>query len=530
VRTFVEQVKENNQEEKIQILICLRDQALIEKVKGIDSVLVKSQVDSREEALKAIEENMKFSILVTETAVKGEMSWLDLIRKVPIKYRVLVFNTEKLNQLVYGEMERLGVEFLDREAEPQQIIEIIERLKAFVDEINHVEEKETSKEKSTAVAVPDEVEKESHEVYTKKAPVAQETNKDNKVSLKLEGLKKRFSGKGNQEDQNNEESEKVRKKLQQEIITRKKLDEENSLAIKKLKELETKIKSASSLKGIGDKKPISALYSTIASNIASMQRPTRKRSGGKRFSRVICCYSPVPSGKTFVAANLAVTFANMGLKVGVVDLSNNMGLHTWFGVALDENGLVKAMEGSGTASDFSVQPKLLSNIEILTQDPGLDKVSYKSKNIESLLEDFTKHCDVVIVDMGLDGFSEEGAMVLKNSGYILIVGDHDYQHSINLQITLDRLIEEEILDIDRAFTIYNRFITGVKVPTSDVETAARMAIQWYIPDAAKEVYESIRFGIPASLFSMDIKNVFMAMAAELLDYLYVSINEQEIVS
>jgi hypothetical protein len=287
---------------------------------------------------------------------------------------------------------------------------------------------------------------------------------------------------------------------------------------------------------MGRQQSMGGLISRGLNNIPTLHKPKikgpnvskltlqRPRFGpGKRtpekLNNVICCYSPVPAGKTFIATNLSMILSNMGLKVALLDLTKNMGIHTWYGIPLDENGLAKALEDPNEVLDFAISPKHFPNIAVFTQDPSLEKVSFKAKEIERVLTDLSATCDVVLIDMGLDGFSEEGTLVLKSSGSILLIGDHDYQHSVTLQIAIDELIDKDILGTTNVDPVFNGYIEGIKVPISDMEAAVQMDITWQIPDATKEVYESIRHGIPASMLSVGLKNTFMTMAEDLLEFM-----------
>lgn len=243
-----------------------------------------------------------------------------------------------------------------------------------------------------------------------------------------------------------------------------------------------------------------------------------RRKGISKLQNVIGVFSPNSSGKTFVSTNLAAAFSNMGMKAALLDATKNLGIHTWFNIPLEECGLSKALKEPVNVLDFAFRPKL-QNLEVLTQDPGIGKVSFQAKQLEKVVIDLSESCDVVIIDIGLDMESDEAFQIIKVCTALLIVGDPDYHHSVNLQITLDDLIDKEVIDISDFYTVYNRYVEGIKVPTSDVEAATGMSIRWTIPDAAREVYESIRHGVPAYMFSLEIKNSFVRMAQEILEIL-----------
>lgn len=249
------------------------------------------------------------------------------------------------------------------------------------------------------------------------------------------------------------------------------------------------------------------------------KRPRRikAKKGITRLDNVIVIFSPNPSGKTFVSVNLAAAFANAGIKTALLDCTRNLGLHTWFNLPLEEDGLSKALQEPENVLDFAYQPKLLHNIEVITQDPAIGAAAFQGKQLEKILIDLSESCDVVIVDLGLDIQSEEALQILQKGGYMLLIGDPDYHHSVTLQLVTDELIEKGIIELNRAHTVYNRYIDGIKVPISDVEAATGMGIKWRIPEATKEVYESIRHGVPASMFSIDLKKSFVLLAQDLME-------------
>ncbi|KXG77366.1 tyrosine-protein kinase family protein [Thermotalea metallivorans] len=249
------------------------------------------------------------------------------------------------------------------------------------------------------------------------------------------------------------------------------------------------------------------------------KRPRRikAKKGITRLDNVIVIFSPNPSGKTFVSVNLAAAFANAGIKTAILDCTRNLGLHTWLNLPLEEDGLSKALQETENVLDFSYQPKLLHNIEVITQDPGIGAAAFQGKQLGKILTDLSESCDVVIVDLGLDIQSEEALQILQKGGYMLVIGDPDYHHSVTLQLVMDELIEKGIIELNRVHTVYNRYIDGMKVPISDVEAATGMGMKWRIPEATKEVYESIRHGIPASMFSIDLKKSFVLLAQDLME-------------
>lgn len=250
----------------IPVLLCLKNQMLIEKIQGMEAVTVVKTIDDRDEVLNNIN-SIKFNILIIETAAFGEIGWLELVRRIPIQYRVLAFDSERLNQMLYGEMERLGVEFLDKEASTQEISEVIKKLQAIVEEIASEEDIAFEEEKNVVVN------KDSQRL-NKKLDGIRDFLKKNEEKSKNKVREEKSEAALEKLKINDKELQKIRKKLEEEKRIRKQLEKANSLASKRLKELES---NGPVIKSV--------------------------------FKEAIAVYSPLSEGSSTVAAHLAVTLA-----------------------------------------------------------------------------------------------------------------------------------------------------------------------------------------------------------------------------
>ncbi|WP_169726464.1 P-loop NTPase family protein, partial [Desulfotruncus alcoholivorax] len=73
--------------------------------------------------------------------------------------------------------------------------------------------------------------------------------------------------------------------------------------------------------------------------------PKKANNNGKSsLEKVVAVSSPVQSGKTFVAVNLAVTVVQEGYKIALVDIDyKKFSVHTWLNCPPGEDGLQQAL-------------------------------------------------------------------------------------------------------------------------------------------------------------------------------------------
>ncbi|NPV74314.1 MAG: hypothetical protein HPY89_11190 [Pelotomaculum sp.] len=212
---------------------------------------------------------------------------------------------------------------------------------------------------------------------------------------------------------------------------------------------------------------------------------------------VVAVWSPAPTGKTFVAVNLAVSMALRGIETVLLDASD---FSSWalVGAPEGEDGLVRFLE-TGRLQGAAFQPDLVPGLYVLTADPGgeIPKIDPK-KLIEKLAA--TGH--LVVVD--LSGAPYESA------GTTVIVADHDYNHLVKIQKSIQ---EGEWLY--RAVLVLNRNVESGNLPVDTVKQATGMNIAAVIPDSAVEVLESQRAGVPSVLVSSIIAEAFEELCKHL---------------
>jgi capsular exopolysaccharide synthesis family protein len=142
---------------------------------------------------------------------------------------------------------------------------------------------------------------------------------------------------------------------------------------------------------------VSEEYRTLRTNISFS-----KADGALK---TIALTSDAPTeGKSTVAANLAVTFANQELKTILVDLDmRRPTVHATFGIQ-NANGLVNLLTDAGDDLEAQLpsycKPSGIENLEVLTSGPTPPNPSelLSSDRMAKLLAALSKHYDRIVLD------------------------------------------------------------------------------------------------------------------------------------
>ena len=147
------------------------------------------------------------------------------------------------------------------------------------------------------------------------------------------------------------------------------------------------------------KSPISEVFRTLRTNIQFM-------TSSKRL-QVVQVTSTFPGeGKSYVASNLAVTFAQAGKKVIIIDADMRKGrLYNIFNVS-PRPGLSNYLSGMDANEDEEldlseyIQQTEIDNLLIMTAGniPPNPSELLVSQEMKQLLEDLKEVCDVIIID------------------------------------------------------------------------------------------------------------------------------------
>jgi hypothetical protein len=190
-------------------------------------------------------------------------------------------------------------------------------------------------------------------------------------------------------------------------------------------------------------------------------------------------WSPVPAGKTFLSVNLSAVAVQHGFTVALVDYATDCG--PWLGLK-DEDGLEKASNGCDNPWVYGHNPEILENLGVFTTT---------SKSPGKLNIEFVKDlgADLVIVNSN----------ILLPASNIIVVADMDMSHVRKISEFLE---EMDNFPSAEKWLVVNRAVKGM--PIKQVEEALGMRADAVIPDMAKEVFESIAAGVPASMFCEEI--------------------------
>lgn len=176
-------------------------------------------------------------------------------------------------------------------------------------------------------------------------------------------------------------------------------------------------------------------YRNIMTNI-SFATPKKEEGKGK----IICITSSVSDeGKTTIASNLALTFANAGKRVLLMDCDlRKHNVSRVFRIKA-EYGLADFLSGQAELSQ-ALFPNFIPNLDILCSSKSAPNpiVLFSSRNFDQLLDVFVRHYDYVIMDTPPLGVVSDGLTLAAKSDGVVIIVKHLLSHKI-LQETISTL-------------------------------------------------------------------------------------------
>ncbi len=220
---------------------------------------------------------------------------------------------------------------------------------------------------------------------------------------------------------------------------------------------------------------------------------------------LIAVWSPVSSGKTFVAVNLAGALS-LSARTCLVDLAGGA-VHTWLCLPEGENSLARVMGGS-LLEEVAEGIKITSRLVVYTSDPALPPVRVGLGRLGRFFSSPQVEADVFVLDLPseLGGWGEE---LLKIS-HVILVADPDYAHVMALKGAAERLKAGGIL----FEVVMNRYAepTGSQVAafwSPEESLGVRPVV--LIPCLPGEVYGSILAGRMATELSPELDRAFRAL-------------------
>src|SRR5690606_31110819 len=182
--------------------------------------------------------------------------------------------------------------------------------------------------------------------------------------------------------------------------------------------------------------PISEAYRSLRTNI------TFSRLGNP--PKLIVFTSPTPGdGKSTTSANLAITLAQQGLKVLLVDADMRRGsLNTVFGVDR-EPGLSNVLLGTVTSAEAirSVQIAESVSLDFLSTGtlPPTPAELLGSQQMRDLLLEFEKDYDFVILDAPPLNLVTDAALLGTNADGVVVVARAGMTQKGAIEVAMDHL-------------------------------------------------------------------------------------------
>lgn len=176
-------------------------------------------------------------------------------------------------------------------------------------------------------------------------------------------------------------------------------------------------------------------YRNIMTNI-SFAIPKKDEGKGK----IICITSSVSDeGKTTIASNLALTFANAGKRVLLIDCDlRKHNVSRVFRIKA-EYGLADLLSGQAELPQVLFS-SFVPNLDILCSSKSAPNpiVLFSSQNFDQLLNDFVNRYDYIIMDTPPLGVVSDSLTLAAKSDGVVIIVRHLLSHKL-LQETISSL-------------------------------------------------------------------------------------------
>ena len=184
------------------------------------------------------------------------------------------------------------------------------------------------------------------------------------------------------------------------------------------------------------KSPISEVFRTLRTNIQFM-------NVNKRLKSILITSTLPGEGKSWVASNLAVTFAQAGKQVILIDADMRKGRqYSIFGVT-PRPGLANYLAENGKNAELSDMEKYVQRTEI----EGLYVISAGNvppnpsellitPQMQRLLDKLSSQCDIIIVDAPPCELVTDAAILSRIVDSTIVVTAHKFTKKANLQKTI----------------------------------------------------------------------------------------------
>lgn len=211
-------------------------------------------------------------------------------------------------------------------------------------------------------------------------------------------------------------------------------------------------------------------------------------------------------GKTFIAVNLGVIYAQAGLKTVIVDgdiLNLSVGIHLNL---MDSNKTIeKALKESNVLKikDYILQHPKIPNLNILSGSEICRPENYTGfpeGSMAKLVNTLRETYDVIIIDTATDPAVMTTYEALKAANKVIAVLSLDHAVTFNTKKYLDLL--RKIRIIDKKFRyVLNKDFQSSKVNKDVIEKALGIKINHAVPNLYDKVTESIFESKPVMLYN-----------------------------
>ena len=146
-------------------------------------------------------------------------------------------------------------------------------------------------------------------------------------------------------------------------------------------------------------------------------------------------------GKTMAAVNLAVSFAELGLKTMLVDANTrNSSMPEYFKFKSNICGLTNYLTGTDPIED-SIYDADVKNLNIIPSGARAKNPTeiLQNKNYNIMIEVFREYYDVVIIDTPSVGDIPDAAVVAKNTDGFIMVAEANRVKKQDLESCIEEL-------------------------------------------------------------------------------------------
>ena len=171
------------------------------------------------------------------------------------------------------------------------------------------------------------------------------------------------------------------------------------------------------------KASVSEIFRTLRTNVQFM-------TANSEHNSILFTSTQAGDGKSWIAANLAITFAQAGKKVILVDTDMRRGRqHTIFELANNKglsNYLILSVKDSQDALAEYIQPTLIDNLYVITAGvvPPNPSELLTSTKMVNLIKTLEQMADIVIFDSTPSTMVTDALAISRYVGSTLIVASH----------------------------------------------------------------------------------------------------------